>query len=620
MASLTNTKIKDTYPGLLKTTDNAALGGTYKLITDGLGNSSGVYLGTGGNVGIGENVPSKPLTINKNQSETVILVQSSDTGVSGIYLGGQSDSIKGGLVCNNSDNSIKLQGYNNATRLFVKSDGNIGIGDTDPGAKLVVAQPQITSGGFSTPFIELKSTAQTNNTGLVAMSFSTSTADNYGYSIGALRGSSGGASSFVISHHDNSLTGTERIRIDSSGNVGIGTTSVDDKLHILGDSVKIQQFGQAGIAFKFNHGNNSSSGSDVNYSNIKSLVTSGNTNFESGVLTFETRNSGTTSERMRIDSSGRVGIGTSSPSHRLDLTTSDTTWAAAIKNTNSTNGFGLFLQSAESASKAILGAFSGSSYKFYVRGDGNVGIGTSSPTADLSVGSTSTSSGDVHLRTTKTTFSMTPSNTDAGGMFLDVGWASGGQGPFKFGIGGSEKMRLDSSGNVLIGTTNAGISASSTSSGICLINDGRVTSSAISNAASIFNRNTTNGDLILMRRGGSNVGSISVTTSATSYNTSSDYRLKENVVDMTGALDRVDQLEPKRFNFISDTETTVDGFIAHEVQGVIPEAVTGEKDAVDDEGNPEYQGIDQSKIVPLLVGAIKELKSEIETLKSQINS
>ena len=66
MATLTNTKIKDTYDGLLKTTDNDAPGGTYKLITDGLGNSSGVYLGTGGNVGIG-NVPSKPLTINKNQ-------------------------------------------------------------------------------------------------------------------------------------------------------------------------------------------------------------------------------------------------------------------------------------------------------------------------------------------------------------------------------------------------------------------------------------------------------------------------------------------------------------------------------------------------------------------------
>ena len=81
----------------------------------------------------------------------------------------------------------------------------------------------------------------------------------------------------------------------------------------------------------------------------------------------------------------------------------------------------------------------------------------------------------------------------------------------------------------------------------------------------------------------------------------------------------IQQLKPKRFNFISNTETTVDGFIAHEVQNIIPEAVLGEKDAVDEDGNPEFQGIDQSKIVPLLVGAIKELKAEIENLKLQIN-
>ena len=86
---------------------------------------------------------------------------------------------------------------------------------------------------------------------------------------------------------------------------------------------------------------------------------------------------------------------------------------------------------------------------------------------------------------------------------------------------------------------------------------------------------------------------------------------------MTGALDRVSQLKPSRFNFIADSDTTVDGFLAHEVQSVVPEAITGTKDAVDEEGNPEYQGIDQSKLVPLLVGAIQELRAEIELLKNK---
>ena len=113
------------------------------------------------------------------------------------------------------------------------------------------------------------------------------------------------------------------------------------------------------------------------------------------------------------------------------------------------------------------------------------------------------------------------------------------------------------------------------------------------------------------------IGSIIPGGSSTAYNTSSDYRLKENIVEMTGALDRVSQLKPSRFNFISDADKTVDGFLAHEVQEIIPEAITGEKDAVDEQGNPKLQAIDQSKLVPLLVGAIKELKAEIELLKSK---
>ena len=113
-------------------------------------------------------------------------------------------------------------------------------------------------------------------------------------------------------------------------------------------------------------------------------------------------------------------------------------------------------------------------------------------------------------------------------------------------------------------------------------------------------------------------GSITVSSTSTAYNTSSDYRLKENVVPMTGSLERVDQLNPSRFNFIGD-DKTVDGFLAHEAAEVVPEAVTGVKDEVDEEGNPVYQGIDQAKLVPLLVGAIQELKAEVEALKQKLN-
>ena len=114
------------------------------------------------------------------------------------------------------------------------------------------------------------------------------------------------------------------------------------------------------------------------------------------------------------------------------------------------------------------------------------------------------------------------------------------------------------------------------------------------------------------------IGGISQNQSSTSFNTSSDYRLKENIVDLDGAIDRVKQLLPKRFNFINDADTTVDGFLAHETQTVVPEAVTGTHDQVDDEGNAVMQGIDQSKLVPLLTAALKEAIAEIETLKTKV--
>jgi len=135
---------------------------------------------------------------------------------------------------------------------------------------------------------------------------------------------------------------------------------------------------------------------------------------------------------------------------------------------------------------------------------------------------------------------------------------------------------------------------------------------------------------------GTFVGSVTSGTSSTSFNTSSDYRLKENVTAISDGITRLKTLKPSRFNFIADAKTTVDGFLAHEVTAV-PEAITGIKDETEDilyteqdeipsgkkvgdvkETVPKYQGIDQSKLVPLLTAALQEAIAKIETLETKV--
>lgn len=196
-----------------------------------------------------------------------------------------------------------------------------------------------------------------------------------------------------------------------------------------------------------------------------------------------------------------------------------------------------------------------------------------------------------------------------------------------------ERMRIDSSGRLLVNRTSAA------NSGLIELDYAPIT--AKDKGIVLNNSNgTTGGQACNFLFSGTTVGNISTTASSTSYNTSSDYRLKENVVADWDATTRLKQLNPVRFNFIADADTTVDGFLAHEVQDVVPEAVTGTKDAMqneeyevtpavlDDDGNivtdavmgtrsvPEYQGIDQSKLVPLLVKTIQELEARIASLEA----
>ena len=194
-------------------------------------------------------------------------------------------------------------------------------------------------------------------------------------------------------------------------------------------------------------------------------------------------------------------------------------------------------------------------------------------------------------------------------------WANAASGTAGNSITFTQAMTLDASGNLLVaGTSPNDTFGFPTIQGVtnCLFTNRR----NITSAASQFRFYNPNGM----------VGEIYTSGSSTTYATSSDYRLKENIVPMTGALDKVVQLKPVTYKWKVDG-LDGQGFIAHELQAVVPDCVSGTKDAVDANGNPQYQGIDTSFLVATLTAAIQELKTivdaqaaEIAELKAKVNA
>jgi hypothetical protein len=184
----------------------------------------------------------------------------------------------------------------------------------------------------------------------------------------------------------------------------------------------------------------------------------------------------------------------------------------------------------------------------------------------------------------------------------------------------TQAMTLDASGNLLVGKTTQDFGATN---GFEFYSGGGADDLLIlsrgSNPPLQLRRNDSDGSIQLFQRGGTTVGSVSVTTTATAYNTSSDYRLKENVQPMQDALAVIGQLNPVTYTWKVDGSDG-QGFIAHELQAVVPDCVSGEKDAVDAEGNPQYQGVDTSFLVATLVKAVQELKAEVDSLKAQLEA
>jgi hypothetical protein len=337
--------------------------------------------------------------------------------------------------------------------------------------------------------------------------------------------------------------------IDATNNrVGVGTSSPSNKLSVYGADVEI--------------GNGLNDGKLT----VGSFVGTGSqTDIKSGgFTTFTTFSGGAFYERMRIDSSGNVGIGTTDTTGiRLGVNSGS---ASLNTNFNSTNASGVYVRFQNSSTSI-----------------GDIGGGGS---------------------------------VISGGTAGDFAMASR-SGNLVLGTGSTERMRIDSSGNLLVGTTSGsgnkvdieagnGMRIAGWGSGIGTGLTMRTAVSATSDAISFVYNST-------------QVGRIQTTSSATSYVTSSDYRLKEDVAPMTGALAKVSALKPVTYKWKIDGSDG-QGFIAHELQEVVPDCVTGEKDAVDEEGNPRYQGIDTSFLTATLTAAIQEQQALIQSQADTITA
>jgi hypothetical protein len=326
------------------------------------------------------------------------------------------------------------------------------------------------------------------------------------------------------------------------------------------------------------------------------------------------------SEQMRLTSTG-LGIGTSSPTAKLNVVDASNSFAGAFRGSSGTNFVALGTTSAGASIAGYTAGFAAATDLTINPFGGNLGLGVTPSAWGTQWKALQVNGASLYGNSSFTVIGQNIVGQTASDNYIATGFASryiqaGGAHQFFTAPSGTagnaitftQAMTLDASGNLLVGTTSLNANAG----GLRLKNNN------VNCGEIAFSNNSGSADYVARFLWGSTpvlVGNITVSSTATAYNTSSDYRLKNTIAPMTGALAKVALLKPCTYKWNADGSDG-EGFIAHELAEVVPQCVTGEKDAVDAEGKPQYQGIDTSFLVATLTAAIQELKAEFDAYKA----
>jgi hypothetical protein len=601
-----------------------------------------------GNVGIGATSPSANLQVSPSASGLSFRVNSPDadfrltTSATGVNL--QSAGAKALTISTNA-----------AERMRIDASGNLGLGVT----------PSAWNGSFFKAFeggdadnqsyVGFRTDANTLNIGANNF-FNTSNqyvykyngaasrfdvnADNFAWSL-ASSGSSG-----------NTITFTQAMTLDASGNLGVGTTSPSARLQANTTINTVYSSSNTltsgAIAYIRNDSSTNATAATLRLDALGSAsvaaasISAVHTGDGASALTFGTRTNASSdvAERMRIDASGNVGIGATSAGSRLQVT-SATSNSVRLFNTAGNGNILDFVDQSwqaqiEGNSGNILFKTGGTSERMRIDSSGNVGIGTSSPASKLDVfdgtGTIATrtlirardnaQSASNVLAETKAMQFLGAANTEVGylsfqhnqgfGEFGSVDLAAiGGSRPLRFFTNSTERARIDSSGNLLVGATSGGakIQVEGNARFHGIQTRAGTAGSWGGNNFNLFWTGSANAELWIDT---TNVGNITL---------SSDYRIKRSVETQTAdALSRVMQLRPVTYQMadygtlFKASDKVKEGFIAHELAEVIPSAVEGEKDDPN-----QIQSLRLDALVSVLTKAVQELKAEVDSLRAQLN-